>query len=722
MLNIIFFYLLIVFISIFTGILIIKLFKLDNEDYIYLFSPIIGISAVIILSQNLGLLLPGRIVSIIIGLLILCATYFLRHDLKVLFNKALIIDFISKHKILFFFCGASSIISLIPLFYMGYLTTFNAYNSDVIVYLSNPILLNKQGYLFHYTFGDDLPLYQYSGNLMHNLHERIGFDYFTMNLMNITGLDSYQLVYIEACFIYSLLPLVIYLFLTQVFNANKIKLFVALTFCSVSPIMLRVLFSQFYPQMLGIVISIAFCTLLYKLLFINNNTRNDSFTFVIILAGVVSVYPDNAVYLVVYTFILMLLLCVFNRENFLRALGNILKLVAWALVINVSASVLMFYKQLGLFKATQGSVGNIQFFVSIGDYLLHMLGISPDIMYKANNVFEISVIILFFAIVVLGFSKSEVKRKSVVIGLVSISFLLFIYFRYISGFPYGVYKHIVSVEWIFIILIAIGIEFYLSHKSTFIRYSAITSLAVLIVFSLFSVSHNYRDVLTEELKIDQSFIELSEIKNMVPKNEAILLKTDPYIESHNALYFLRDRKVSLSNSSYLGDFQNDPSNGYSPYILSSSLVKDIYQSKDQKILWQNERFGLVYLPEGIRVDFGEGFYGAEESGGYSWRWLNGIAVFNVNIASDKVVKLSFDVNTIAPTSKTETKNCELYLNDKLIGTFVAHKNNNSTAEFDNVQLEANKENSFKVVVLEGADEVPNDTRKLSISLSNFEIK
>ncbi|MDN4066523.1 hypothetical protein QYF50_01345 [Paenibacillus vini] len=722
MLTIIFYYLLIWFLTTVTGVLVIKLFKLDKNSFVYLLSPVIGISSIIIISQNLGLFLPGRIVSVLLGILLVTSIYLLRKSLKVMLKKEVILSCASKYKFLMFFLFISSILSLYPLFYVGYLTTFNAFNSDVIVYLTNPILLNKQGYLFEYSFTNDSPLYQFSGDLMHILHERIGFDYFTMNIMNLTGLDSYQVVFIESCFIYSLFPLVIYSILTQIFNTNKTSLLIALSFSSLSPLLLRVLFSQFYPQMLGVVFSVAFCALFYNFLFNNEPKQEGLILLVIILAGGVSVYPENTVYLVLYSLLLMGVLLITKKKVIRLLLVNLSMLILFTLVINIPASMIMVYKQLAIFRATQGGVGNIQFFVSIGNYIGHMLGINASVASRVNSIIITSLLLLFIFALLVGALKSSYYKKSLILGFSGVGIGLFVYFRYISKFPYGVYKHIVTIEWIVIILIALGFGFFLSHKIRLIRQMSIIILSLTLALNIFSVYKIYRDVLTHELMIDKSFIEVSQIKNLVPQNNAILLETAPFIESHNVLYFLRDRKVSLANSSYLGDFQNKPSNGYSPFVLTSSSTNDIITSDTKKLIWQNGRLALVYDSSGMKVLFGEGFYTPETSEGYSWRWLNDTAAFNVISTVDKAVSVSFAVNTIVPTSKTEEKKCEFYLNDQLIGKFVAEKSKQTLVKFEDLVLKSNQDNLFKIVVLEGADEVPNDSRKLSISLSDLKIE
>lgn len=718
MITIIFFCLLTWFITITVGLIIIKLFRMDINSSIILLSPLIGVSSIIIFSQNLGLILPGKIVSIILGILIIASIYFLRFDLKDMLKQ--ISSFFSSNKLVAFFCLMALLISAFPLLYTGYLTAFNAYNSDLIVYLTNPILLNKEAYLFSNTFGNDFPLYQFIGSLIHVYHERIGFDYFTMNLMNLTGLESYQLVFIEACFIYSLFPVTIYFFVKKLFNTNRVILGLVLALSTLSPIMLRALYSQFFPQILGIVFSITFCALLYD--FLTDNTKAKSIPLIIIISGAVAVYPEISIYFAIYGMVLVGILLLNKKVKIKNTINNLIKIVFFALILNISATVIMLYKQFAIFKATQGGVGNIQVFVPWGNYIGHMLGIKSSLLEVPINGIISSILILAFLIFLLtGVMKSTGKTS--LISLIGVSLVLFVYFRYINQFPYGVYKHIVSAEWIFLIFVGFGLGFYLTQKPKgIIRYISLTSLGIVLTLNMFSIYKIYKDVITQQIKIDHSFIELSEIKNLVPRNEAILLKTDPYIETHNVLYFLKDRKVSLSNASYLGDYQSTPSNGFSQYTLMSSSIHDIFNSGNREIIWQNNRFALVHESGEDEVFFAKGFYDVESAGGNYWRWLDGEAVFNVRTNNDKNIKLSFTVNTIAPTSETEVKTCKLFLDNQYIGTFVGDKKKQTEVVFDNISLKSNQDNNFKIVVNEGADVVPNDTRKLSISISNMKIE
>jgi hypothetical protein len=235
--------------------------------------------------------------------------------------------------------------------------------------------------------------------------------------------------------------------------------------------------------------------------------------------------------------------------------------------------------------------------------------------------------------------------------------------------------------------------------------------------SLISGVKIYTDIFSSNSVVDNEFIQLKEVQGFVPKDNVILVKTKPFGETHLVSYFLRNHRISLGSNSYLGSYDSIPSNGTSNYVLESNLnINDGVLIKEQKIIWQNNRFTLFNEP--YYFQFGRGFYNLELNGAAQWRWLSSEAIFYITPVIDEKIQLSLNFNTIAPTSRIDEKNCRLFLNDVLVGNFVVGRQG-AQVKFDEISISKDHKNEFKIVVEGGDDIVPPDPRKLSLNLAGI---
>ncbi|NOU92969.1 hypothetical protein GC093_06930 [Paenibacillus sp. LMG 31456] len=712
MLNIILLYIIMMLFFSICGLILITLLKLEHKQY-YLISPIIGLAALIIYSQNIGLILSGKYLSTILFIVILLSLIY--YNKKIFSNFKI---FLSENKLVILLFSLSSFISLLPQFIVGRLTSFNSFNNDLIVYLLNPEWLNSNKYLSEPPKIPGYPLIDYSTILIKNALERVGLDYITLNISNLTGLETYQIFGTLACLLFSLLGVILYELCKNYLKLSKNIALISLILSSTSPLMMNVMFSQFIPQICGIVLMLLTICFFIKVLY----EKNIPNIVLLSIAGAsaVGVYAE----IIIYLFIFCLCYLIANYKDFLH---NFIKNIIFILIItfitvlfNVPGFIIMFHKQLMLMKLSGTDAGNITFFIPTNNYIALILGYLPFPITQSFTVMKY-LVILSLIFIAYGFIKSKIFNKLFYCYMISFGFLIFIYFRYYKMFPYGTYKHIIFMESIFIIIISISISFYINN----FKKVMLVLLSIFIIVNLINIYKIQNRVLTNELLINKDFIELKEIKNIVPKDIPITINLAPFGETHLASYFLRDRKILLNNVSYFSYYGlNDLTfKQQTPMYILTSFEKqeDIYRSEKEKIIWQNDRFKLLYTDNFLGVSFEKGFYNVEKSDQSSWRWMNNEGYIKIKSSQNKEVDLSFDINNVVPSSITEYKTGKVFVNDEYIGDFKAFKNKNNKIKFEKIKLISEKENVVRIEIVEGADTVPSDSRPLSILTTNFQI-
>lgn len=685
------------------GITILVLLKIDKRNYVL--SPFFGISTTVIICQNLGLFMPGKYITLLLlGTLSILIVFLYKRVLSAL--KL----FFTENRVIFAYFSIISFVSILPIMIMGGLTSFNSFNNDLIVYLTNPEWLNKFNYLSTPSYDAGFSITNYSTDLIKIKHERVGFDYLTLTLCNLTGLETFEVFGVFSALVFTLLATVVSVFCSNYFKLDKRTGIIVYLLLACSPLMFTVMFSQFTPQITGL--TLLFLTMCLIVNYLEERKTANLLLISISISSVVAVYAEIIVYLIALLFCYLISIYRNNIKDFFASVYYLLLSGIVAFLIDIPAFIIMIYKQLSLMGLAGTNAGNVTFFAPISNYLALIFGFHP--LLTANVSVVSSVITLLSLIfIVYGFIKIKQNKLFFIFSLI-FGTVIFIYFKYIKLFPYGVYKHIIIMMPILLIIIGASIS-HISKNNKKITNLLIT---VLLMVNLYNVSIVQYRVLTKELKIDNNLIELKELKTIVPYNEAITLKVPDYGETHLASYFLRDSKLNLSSISYFGDFRTN--NEESSYILSNNNnFQDIYINKDERIIWQNKKYQLVHSNSPMKVQFGNGFYEPEQNG--LFRWMDKEGEVRIVSKTDKVATIQFDILGIVPTSKTNYKTVSVYLNDILLKEFVAYKDQINEVEIRDAAISKN-ENILRIVVEEGTNTVNNDPRNLSISLSNFQIK
>lgn len=726
MLEVLFIYLICILVTIIFGFATIKLIKLDvilDSSFVFL-SPVIGLISIITISQILGLILMGKIVTIFTVVLFFGCYIYIAKDIRG-YVKLL---FKNKFAIAGFFIA--SIVSLCPMLYLGYATSFNSFNNDVIAYLMYSTSLNEASFLhiLKSPINMDFPAYKIPYENFKGF-ERVGLDYFTINVMNITGMESYKVFGVISCFIYSNIVFVLYYISDYILTMKKMCSYIVIALTCVSPMLIRVIYAQYVPQALGISLLWLSIGILYRI--INRKDKKLIVVEAIFISGIISVYNEILVYLLMIMFVVFVVDIYKCKNNYKETIYKYIKLAILSMLINIPAFILMIGKQLWLLgTAKNNKVGGITIFLPIFKYIGHMLGIFPSIFMnmslKLYIMFAVCIIILFVILSICYLRKLN-NEKRYIIFLLSIFIILHIYFRYIISYPYAVYKNFINMEGIFIIAIAVSatdlLEYIKIFSKMYFKKIAYFLCILFIIIQARSIFGIYQEMFNTNTVINKQFSDLSELNNLVPREQYITIKTEPYFETHIASYFLRNHKLSLLSESYFGDYSKSPSKGISNYILEDNK-NDIFNNDNLvKKIWQNDRFVLNYITGSFyNVNFGEGFYDIEKTeNGKLFRWMNDKAYINIYGNETKKSNISFDILGVVPTSNTD-KTVQVYFNNNLIRTEIVKRGESKTVKLTNILIPKSISNVMRIDVLEGANAVPNDNRKLSISISNFKIE
>jgi hypothetical protein len=747
MIQVLSIYFLLILMTSILGVAVLKLLKLENhkETTFILITPFIGIAAIVSVSQTLGLVLPGKFVSILIGIILFISVIFIRKDYKKFILK------VWEHKcaVLGFFIA--TLLSLLSLLYIGYPTSISAlFNNDLIVYLTGAGLLNKYSYLSHQIISNGFPAIKLIYQVIKVDHNRVGLEYFMLNIMNITGLEPYQVFGIISALFFSLFSMALYFIARGTFKFKKISSYIVLAFSCGSPLVITIMFSQFIPQLAGA------CFLMISIALIYRAISKKELEFLVltslIISAMLSFYCEMAVYFILIAGGIFILFLIRKRIKLKDFFTISMRIGIFTILFNVAAFVIAFNLFFLIFRAASNDsgVGNVTYFVPILNYIGHMMGIFPSLItsFTSNQIisfthinltgvfsFLISHLHIFitgiYCIIIFmllagtyGFLKGKAKFKNIIFYMVCIGIIFYIYFKYIRPFAYGVYKNSFNSEWIFILFISYGLG-NLIQRIKNIEAKRIITVLVLVFVILTNLLSNLiiqKTVIFNpaSIIIDDNFTELRQVNNIVPRNEPILLQTDHYGETHLVAYFLSEHNVSLTSSSYFGNFIDKPSNGFSKYVLSSSY-NNFFSSNEENIIWQNERFAL-YKGRDFFIKNITGFYDTEKIGEQFFKWMAGEANFSVDSRYEGAVTLNFDIINVVSSSKTNFKTINVYFNDNLAGSFIAEKGKLAQISVPTLLFRYGDKNFIKIKILEGGNFVLPDPRELSIAITNFRLE
>lgn len=703
--------------------------KLAEAELILI--PFIGIAFSITVLQNLNYFLPvNRAFLILLFVsLLLAALSFIK-------NRSLTLSFKEDWRLSLVFLF-SSFTALYPIIRLGYPTTRSMTNNDgfwftVTAKWFQQNTLNTIPEITHLA-----PLFS-SANLQLNSKMRIGIDLFLAAISSAFNLDPYQVFSVLIAFLFAVIPLAVYLMVSVFFKLPKGAGLLAALVVAANNGALRLAFEGNLAQLAGLCfLLLSIGTLFYALV---NPEYKSKILAALMIVGLESTYLEMIPFLVL-PLLLFLIYGAVKRQLTITSIFSTMRFVTvLIIVLNLDA----FNRMAAFLKTASSMRGDLDpWMLTPTQSLLNIFGLVhlrnglefkqflPFAQYFLLFLAFISILLCFYGLI----KKNYTYNVRFLLLAAIVSYLGIVYrMRYIQEFGYGFYKALIAGQFVFLIVLAIGIYYFWQRsRNKFNRGILLLFLLPFIVVNLYNEGDLVSLNLKSQLVVDNKYISLGEIKEVIPTGSIIFLaNTDsnysPIHYEHYAVYFLDQfAKMKPSFYSHPADYfvaegwhgtdREYPDYFFQPdysYVLTPGKT-DVVANKNKPV-WSN---GYFYLYERRNVQLivpGKGWSHLETIDGNATRWTENEAELFVDSNISKKTELIF--TALVPPNNEKT--LYLYLNDELVQTF-------------DITDKLEKQVSKKFQISKGRSELKfrvsadiqnvndEDPRQLGVALQNIEL-
>ncbi|TVY09780.1 hypothetical protein [Paenibacillus cremeus] len=689
------------------GYFLIKIKYIDLsilKSEILLF-PFLGISIIISFLQNTGLFFGSKVSSIILLLLfiILILFYFKKDDLVI------IKSFFSNYLILVLFCIVSAFITLYPSIYAGFPTSFASINNDLIFYLSIPEWLKNKSYFDSMNIDNYHPFFSIA-ELHFSRFSRVGADYFNTLFMNWLNIDSIFTFNVISSFFCILIIVSIFYTSKFLFKLNNFITYSFTALATFNTVLFWMLTTQYMPQLGGNAFFILSLGLIYKTL--NEKKVKLIIPTSISCSALVSIYSEYLIYFVIPVVFFLIIKIISEYKKAKEYLKISIYIFLGTIIVNPISFYLAIKYNLFVFKSTQNAVGIVNYIPFFNQPLI-IMGIKFLNDYQESHILFKIISIIIVCVMIFGIFKLEKRLNKLVLPLLAFIFLMLIYLKFINKFPYGYYKTLMFGQLFFIMTFCNGLYYIFKITKRKILYISIF-VCVLCSINIYKIIGLEEQIIKEGTLITKDYLQIEEIKNLIPKNEIISVSNFNIDDQHVISYFLRDRNLIFNNASYYFPSYNKPEKKVN-FILSDSSNKasDILKLYGE-IIWNNNKFVLYKNISGlINIDL-QSWNGPENWNGVPTRWTkaNSKLIVESNITDGKLV---FDAY-LPPGIEKRTMG--IYCNNEFVED-IEISNNQHNYITSNLRLDIEKKNEIEIFVKEGTVNVGKDTRDLGIALQNI---
>lgn len=670
----------------------------------FILLPFLGLSILLSITQTLGVLIGTKYFSSTLVLISILTLIVGVRNYKKMKNEWNLLkggeEF--KYKGIAIYVLLVFLIYSLPSIYAGFPTSFASINNDLIFYLSIPEWLSKRGY-FATPISDAFHPFYSIAEIHFSRFSRVGADYINSLGMTFFNIDSVHTFNVMSCFFVFLFALSLYYTTKYSFRLSNAVTYTAVVLGTVNSLLFWMFTTQYMPQIAGNAFFILSVGLIYRTL----KDKNSKLILPASLSvsALVSLYSEYTIYLALSLLVFLAINLLRRNKQIKRYFLNIVYIGITSIIINPVSAYLTIRYNIFAYTTTQnasGIVDEIPFF----NQILMLFGIKT-LDYSTPSLLYAIVSIVFLAVVIFGITKIEKKLLTYIGAFFIVIVSMLFYLKFINKFPYGYYKTLMLIQPIAVLFFSVGIGNLYKKKILRIVINVIVGFVILL--NLTQISKLEKGILTNGIVVNDSYLELENIGELVPKNEILFIEGFTKNEQHILSYYLRDTRIIYTTpDSYFRPV--DFSDMEQKYVLTSS--RDIAKN-EKSIIWNNDEFQL-YIDRPLTL--GEGWNGLESWEGVPSRWTTG--EFHLKVKSEKSENKRLAFQATLPPGVQE-RNLEFYLNGKLID--IQKINENKQIETASFPVSKNSMDDIKVVVVEGAIKVGNDPRDLGVGIQNLKL-
>ena len=556
---------------------------------------LIGAAVMICVSQILCIFFSTTIVSILWWIVLAFILLF--------WGKGILFDLCNElKKYKFFLIGIIIVFSFLafPMIKSNELLSYQYQNNDILFYLSTMDWLKDHNLLAQVQFTQSQPYYICAKYIFSTT--RFGMDILGSVLMQMLGLDSYQIFTFLGIVFILICGLGIHYFLNSVLlvsnNASSfISLIAILNFS-----WRKLLVLQYIPQILGISFLIMFIALTIQYLIEKDDSKELKILSSLFLVATASVYAEFASYMFIIFIGFIAIQIIYSRKP-IETIKNALQIGILSIILNPLGFWIAVKFNLNILSQVSNSVSSIDAYggniKSIQNILTELIG-GPDTAALTNstmqflyNLFLLFIVFLFVFFAIHMLIKDRSKHIMFIMWII-VFFIGYECYFHLVRLAYGEFKHLVSVA---AILILFMLYFIYRIGNKYKRNIVLGIVGCMIIICNLG---NYKISYPNNVLIlyDDTLADIDNGLKLVPDESTLgLLGNDHYIQ-HQLIYATKSRNVQLMGegvNSYCTMLGIELDNSYPEYILflnnSDKLQTTIGESYE--VIWNNSRFMIV---------------------------------------------------------------------------------------------------------------------------------
>jgi hypothetical protein len=671
--------------------------------------PFIGVALIISFLQTTGLFVGTNSSSIFLllaCLILLVSSFYLKENV--------LVESLAIQKTAIFFCFIGSMIILFPILREGFPTSYSILNHDLIFYLSIPEWLLNNSYFDPANIDFKYNPYYYIADLHFSRFSRVGLDYFNAFGLSVLNLEPIQTFNIIGSFTTVLYILSVY-YVGKYCFGFKNKLTIIFTgLLSINSFILYLISLQYVPQIAGNAFYFLAVGLIYKT--ISERNYKSILITAISISGLVSIYSEYLLYLLLpfslYVFIEMV-----TKRNYLELIKISLSIWILSIILNPVAFYLAFKYNVFAFTSTKNASGIVEY-LPFYNQILMVFGVKP-LNYDIPQLVFIVISLLLLAIMIYGLVVLPKDIRNLMYSFVLFILAILIYLAFFNKFSYGYFKSLIFGQSIFILIFSIGVHNIIKNRLKILGILTLLILCLSNVYQMYKLENNIINM--DECTIspcygtfvDESYYELNNIKDIIPKEELLLLYGFDVHEQHVLSYFFKDRKIAFDNPSHYFGFLKEEKFEEERYLLiKRHLGSDIIPLGE--LIWSNEKYKL-YKKGNFDIKLESGWHGIEVWDKTPTRWMDRTSSLIIpKNNNNQKIKLSFNVSLPPGVDK---RTLLVLSNEEIIDEIEI--NLGGTYITNNINLLDNIENEIFFEVKEGTVNIGEDPRNLGIAIQNI---
>jgi hypothetical protein len=578
------------------GLTLVILPKRLQRRVAYLLIPVVGLAVVDSIGQTMSFLGLASRHSLLILLTLttglnIAAVFFNREQLRLPLQSEVVIILLALPALL---------LTVSPVLAADQLAPIGTTNGDPVAHATATEFLTDNSYRDEIPLSPEYAIFSSTSDKM-NRFVRLGFHYYQSYVDLLTSESAYATYSIISSVGTYLWALTIGFFTSGVLRQSKNTVYLATILFAISALPIWISFGGYGPQSLGMGLLISGFGA--WVLALEERDWRHVFLAAILTAGLVSIYSEALVYLILPTAIYAAVIIAFNVSRSWQIVKAGILAMGLSILFNSIGWGRAVLRMVDLRpRIVYGATGNVDWFIDprqIGGFIPFSRNVNQWYGATISQLLWFP-IFLVLAAIIYGFSQLTARPRLIIASFLLPSLATILWFGLrAKPYPYGYFKAWTMGWWVYVILLSVGLSGLSSWLGRYRRtsYAAILliPLASLLLMTSFKLSLEMR----QNIPLNSMIFESVEwVDDLNPEGRLYVSTGDlNRLSTFWLAHLLRDRPTRFSEDLIYTNFGSG-----TPYHGESFVLRHISSKDDwveeywiESIIRENQEFALLTL-------------------------------------------------------------------------------------------------------------------------------